>query len=95
MGCSYCVQACPYGSRFINPMSHTADKCTWCYHRTTRGLKPACVQACPTGTRLFGDVKDPYDPVRHLIERERLAVVQPQLLTKPKCYYIGLDKEVR
>lgn len=95
MGCSYCVQACPYGSRFINPVSHTADKCTWCYHRTTRGLKPACVQACPTGTRLFGDMRDPYDPVRHLVERERLAVLQPQLLTKPKCYYVGLDKEVR
>ena len=95
MGCSYCVQACPYGSRFINPHTHTADKCTWCYHRTSKGLKPACAHACPTGTRLFGDMKDPYDPVRHIIEEERVNVLQPQLLTKPKCYYIGLDKEVR
>jgi tetrathionate reductase subunit B len=95
MGCSYCVQACPYASRYIHPVTHTADKCTWCYHRTSKGLKTACVQACPTGTRMFGDMKDPYDPVRHLIESERLGVLQPQLLTKPKCYYAGLDKEVR
>lgn len=95
MGCSYCVQACPYASRFISPVTHTANKCTWCYHRTSRGLKPACVQACPTGTRMFGDMRDPFDPVRKIIEQERLGVLQPQLLTKPKCYYIGLDKEVR
>jgi len=95
MGCGYCVQACPYGSRFISPLTRTAEKCTWCYHRISRGLRPACVQACPTGTRMFGDIRDPYDPVGNLIKRERLAVLQPQMLTKPKCYYIGLDKEVR
>jgi len=95
IGCRYCIQACPYGARFLDPRTHTADKCTWCYHRTSKGLKPACAHACPTGTRLFGDMKDPYDPVRHIIEEERVGVLQPQLLTKPKCYYIGLDKEVR
>jgi len=95
MGCGYCVQACPYASRFISPITHTAEKCTWCYHRVSRGLKPACVHACPTGTRMFGDVKDPFDPVRRIIDEERIGVLQPQLLTKPKCYYIGLDKEIR
>jgi Fe-S-cluster-containing dehydrogenase component len=95
MGCGYCVQACPYASRWINPLTHTADKCTWCYHRTSRGLRPACVQACPTGTRNFGDTLDAYDPIIRMIEHERTAVLQPHLLTKPKCYYIGLDKEVR
>ena len=95
MACGYCVQACPYASRWINPVTHIADKCTWCYHRTTKGLKPACVQACPTGTRVFGDVRDPYDPIREIVEEERLGILQPSLLTKPKCYYLGLDKEVR
>jgi Fe-S-cluster-containing dehydrogenase component len=33
VACSYCVQACPYSARFINPERHTAEKCTWCYHR--------------------------------------------------------------
>ena len=25
------------------------DKCTFCYHRITRGLLPACVEVCPVG----------------------------------------------
>lgn len=95
IGCGYCVQACPFGSRFINPATHTADKCTWCYHRVTKGLQPACVQACPTGTRMFGDLKNENDPIRKIVSEERLAVLQPEKLTKPRCYYLGYDKEMR
>jgi Fe-S-cluster-containing dehydrogenase component len=95
IGCGYCVQACPYGSRFINPATHTASKCTWCYHRITKGLKPACVTVCPTATRQFGDMKREDDPVRKAIEHERVEIMQPHLLTEPQCYYLHLDKEVR
>jgi tetrathionate reductase subunit B len=95
MGCGYCVQACPYAARWINPVAHVADKCTWCYHRTVKGLQPACVQACPTRTRSFGDIRNPYDPLVKVLEEKRVGVLQPHLLTKPKCYYLGLDKEVR
>ena len=38
LGCRYCVQACPYGCRYLDPRTHTADKCTLCYHRITKGL---------------------------------------------------------
>jgi Fe-S-cluster-containing dehydrogenase component len=95
IGCAYCVQACPYGSRFINPVTHTADKCTWCYHRVTKGMKPACVEVCPTGTRLFGDLKRKDDPVRRAIEHDRVEVLQSHHHTDPQCYYLNLDKEVR
>lgn len=95
IGCGYCVQACPYGSRFINPETKVADKCSWCYHRITKGMKPACVQACPQSARMFGDIKLEDDPVRKLLATERLLVLQPEKLTKPSCFYIGLDKEVR
>ncbi len=95
IGCGYCVQACPYGSRFLNEHTGTAEKCTWCYHRVTKGMKPACVEVCPTGTRQFGDLKKNGDPVREAIDKQRVAVLQPHLLTEPKCYYLGLDKEVR
>jgi len=95
IGCGYCVQACPYGSRFLNPRTRTADKCTWCYHRITRGLKPACVTVCPVGARLLGDMEDPDDPVHGILATRRVQLLQPQLLTKPQCYYVGLDVEVR
>lgn len=95
VGCGYCIQACPYAVRFMNPATHTADKCTLCYHRLTKGLKPACVGACPVGARQLADMKDQFDPVRKRIITERVAVLQPELLTEPTCYYLALDKEVR
>ena len=54
IGCSYCIQACPYGARFMNPITKVADKCTFCYHRITKGLEPACVEVCPTNARTIG-----------------------------------------
>lgn len=95
IGCGYCVQACPFGSRFINPITKTAEKCSWCYHRVTKGLKPACVEACPNGARMFGDTKNERDPIRKIVTEEHLAVLQPEKLTKPRCYYLGADKELR
>ena len=35
------------------------------------------------------------DPVRKILATERLLVLQPEKLTKPSCFYLGLDKEVR
>jgi Fe-S-cluster-containing dehydrogenase component len=95
IGCGYCVQACPFGSRFINPVTHTADKCTWCYHRITKGLTTACVGICPVGARMFGNRDDPDDPVNEILATRRIQVLQPELLTRPQCYYLGLDMEVR
>jgi Fe-S-cluster-containing dehydrogenase component len=100
VGCGYCVQACPYSARFIPhaagvPHPRTAQKCTLCYHRITKGLQPACVAACPVGARLLADMKNPFDPVRRRILTERLQVLQPELLTEPQCFYLALDEEVR
>lgn len=95
IGCGYCVQACPYGSRFINPITKTADKCTWCYHRVTKGLKPACVEVCPVRARKFGDLKREDDEVRKILSTERIEVLQIEKLTEPRCFYLGLDMEVR
>ncbi len=95
IGCSYCVQACPYGSRFIHPETHTASKCTLCYHRITRGLLPACVQACPRGVRKFGDTKALHDEVTEIIATRQVQILKPELRTEPKCYYVGVGKEVR
>ncbi len=94
IGCAYCVQACPYGSRFINPKTHMADKCTLCYHRITKGLLPACVQACPREARLFGDLADPKSRLSVILKQNRYRVLKPEMGTHPHCYYLGLDREV-
>ena len=94
VGCGYCVQACPYGTRFINPVDHIADKCTLCYHRITKGLPPACVFACPREARIFGDLKDPKSRINTVLRQRRYTLLRPDLGTHPKCYYIGLDREV-
>lgn len=93
--CRYCVQACPYGARFIDPRTRTADKCTFCYHRVTRGLQPACVEVCPTGARVFGDVRQRSSPLHRFTRFHKIHVLKPQMNTKPKVYYADLDEEVR
>lgn len=95
IGCGYCLQACPYGSRFMNEQTHTADKCTLCYHRLSRGETTACVGICPVGARMIGDRENPDDPINEILATQRIQVLQPELLTKPQCFYLGLDKEVR
>lgn len=94
IGCGYCVQACPYGCRFINPETHVADKCTLCYHRITRDMEPACVMACPKGARIFGDLKDPNSKLSVLLKQHSYQVLKPEMGTQPKCYYQGLGQEV-
>lgn len=97
IGCGFCIQACPYGCRFMNPQTHTAEKCTLCYHRITRGLRPACVEVCPTEARVFGDLRHagPSDPIWQFYERNKVQTLKPHLGTEPRVVYAGIDKEVR
>jgi Fe-S-cluster-containing dehydrogenase component len=95
IGCRYCIQACPYGARFLHPEKETADKCTFCYHRITKGMLPACVEVCPTQARIFGDVKSNASPLGRFKRMNKLHVLKPSLNTEPKVSYSGLDGEVR
>ncbi|MBU0479949.1 MAG: 4Fe-4S dicluster domain-containing protein [Proteobacteria bacterium] len=95
IGCGYCIMACPYGVRFFHPVFKVADKCTFCYHRISKGLPTACVQACPFGARKIGNLMDPDDPVTKIITTERVAVLKDEYGTKPQAFYIGLDMNVR
>jgi Fe-S-cluster-containing dehydrogenase component len=81
----------------MSPVTHTAEKCTLCYHRITRGLRPACVEVCPTQARIFGDLSQaPADsPIRRFYENNRVQALKPHLGTEPRLYYAGIDKEVR
>jgi Fe-S-cluster-containing dehydrogenase component len=97
IGCGFCIQACPYGCRFLNPITRTAEKCTLCYHRITKGLKPACVEVCPSEARIFGDLKNPIenDPLQKFFADNRVQALKPHLGTDPRVVYAGMDKEVR
>jgi tetrathionate reductase subunit B len=94
IGCRYCVQACPYGARFFNEEKGVSDKCTWCYHRITKGLMPACVEVCPAGARVFGDLNDSSSPVSEFIRDNRVQVLKAEMGNEPTCFYIGIDKGV-
>ncbi len=95
LGCRYCVQACPYGCRFLNPATNTAEKCSLCYHRITKGLTTACCENCPTGARQLVDFKNPKDPVHEFLKTHSVQVLKPYMATKAKVYYYGLDGSVR
>ncbi len=94
IGCAYCVQACPYGVRFMNPDTGNADKCTWCYHRITRDEKPACVEACPVNARVFGRLDDPNSEISKRLASVPTSVLKENLGTHPKLYYMGNSGEV-
>ena len=95
IGCRYCIQACPYGARYLHPETRTADKCTFCYHRIIKGLLPACVEVCPRQARIFGDLKSMASRLVRFTRINKIHVLKPHLNTEPKVYYAELDGEVR
>ncbi len=91
IGCKYCIQACPYDARFLNPVTGAADKCDFCLHRVSQGVEPACVEACPVGARIFGDLNDPNSEISKLIATNPVTVLRPGQGTEPNVFYIDLD----
>ncbi len=95
IGCAYCVQACPYGCRYIHPEKKVADKCTFCYHRLKKGLAPACMEVCPTGARIYGDLREKGGVMYTFLKEHNCQVLKPHLNTGSKLHYNGLTEEVR
>ena len=87
--------ACPFGARFFHPIHNVVDKCTFCYHRITKGLETACVNACPFSARKMCNIRDINDPITKIILNERVGVLKDEFGTKPQAFYIGLASEVR
>ena len=60
IGCSYCIGACPYQVRYLNPVTKVADKCDFCAEsRLAKGFPPICVSACPEHALIFGREDSP------------------------------------
>jgi tetrathionate reductase subunit B len=91
IGCKYCIQACPYDARFLNPVTGFADKCDFCIHRVSKGLVPSCVNTCVGGARIFGDLGDPDSNISKVIASNQVSVLRGEMGTFPNVYYIGAD----
>ncbi|MBL6964153.1 MAG: 4Fe-4S dicluster domain-containing protein [Bacteroidetes bacterium] len=95
IGCGYCIQACPYGCRYLHPDTDVADKCTLCYHRIKKGMNPACMDTCPTGARISGDLNDPESDLNKFLNTKNVQVLKPQMNTGSKLFYNALNREVK
>jgi Fe-S-cluster-containing dehydrogenase component/formate-dependent nitrite reductase membrane component NrfD len=94
IGCRACMEACPYDQLFIDPNTHTAEKCNFCANRVENKLQPACVSVCPTECRIFGDLDDPASEVARIVQREAFMVRKPEKGTGPKVFYLGAEESV-
>jgi len=86
-GCRDCIAACPFGVIYINPVSHTAQKCTLCYDRLQGGMEPACSKACPTKSIQFGTI-------RELRQRAQTRVEQLHQTGENRAYLYGADEKM-
>jgi tetrathionate reductase subunit B len=93
IGCGYCVEACPYGARYLDEKRGVVDKCTGCIQRVEVGQQPACVATCLGGARMFGDLNDPTSEVSVALKNaksiQRLDYEKNGLDTDPNIYYIN------
>jgi Fe-S-cluster-containing dehydrogenase component/formate-dependent nitrite reductase membrane component NrfD len=94
IGCRACMEACPYDQLFIDPNTHTAEKCNFCANRVENKLLPACVSVCPTECRIFGDLDDPRSAVAQIVQREAFMLRKPEKGTGPKIFYLGAEESV-
>jgi tetrathionate reductase subunit B len=90
IGCGYCVEACPYDARYLNPATNKVDKCDFCSERVARGQKPACVTTCTAHAKYFGDLEDRSSEVfRMVYESGARRLESAEVAVGPNVYYLG------
>ena len=94
IGCGYCVEACPYEARFINPLLKKVDKCDFCSPRLERGQQPACVTTCPANAKFFGDLDDRNSDVFRMVFSEGAQRRETRdVAVGPNVYYLGKTEQ--
>jgi molybdopterin-containing oxidoreductase family iron-sulfur binding subunit len=87
----------PSIKRELNPefptrMKGVVEKCTFCYERLAKGIKPACVEVS-NGALAFGDIDDPNSDVRKVLDANFTIRRKPEIGTHPSVYYVIGGKE--
>lgn len=91
--CKYCILACPYHARFVNPIKNVVEKCTFCYEqRVSKALDPACVSVCVSEALSFGDMRQSHSEVAQRSRKDVLLFPKAHLGTKPKVAVIPSRK---
>lgn len=95
VSCKYCMVACPYDARFVNPESDAVDKCTFCFiNRVSQGMDTACVTVCPTDALVFGDMNDKTSKVYKKAKEKYLLYPKAEKGTKPRVAFVPNKKGV-
>ncbi|RMG42008.1 MAG: 4Fe-4S dicluster domain-containing protein [Planctomycetota bacterium] len=89
-----CVEVCPYGAIYLDPVAKQAVKCHNCVHRLEHGMQPACVPTCPAEALHFGDLNDPDSSINRAMagareQGETLHQLRSEKGTRPRAWYAG------
>ena len=88
------VDACPYGAIVWNDALGLPQAWIFDAHLLDAGGKePRCAQACPTGA--IRAIKQDEEAMQAQVRAESLAVLRPELATKPRIYYRNLHRFTR
>lgn len=77
IGCTMCVQACPFGMMMMTMDGKSALKCDLCIERLAKNQLPACVSSCPTKTLHFEEEEQSNSEKRQAAA-QRIAAAQQQ-----------------
>jgi tetrathionate reductase subunit B len=90
IGCGFCLDACPYDARYINPVTKKVDKCDFCLARLERGAEPACVTTCTAHAKYFGDLEDRQSDVFKMVYAMGASRLETNAIhVGPNVYYAG------
>ncbi|WP_078594903.1 4Fe-4S dicluster domain-containing protein [Evansella clarkii] len=90
VGCTYCVQNCPFGivelAEYVNAdgeKAERAQKCDMCNDRIHEGLEPACAVTCPLDAIVFGTKEEMLELAKERLEEAKLTYPDAQIYDPP------------
>ena len=89
-----CVDACPYGARFLDArFGGRSDKCDFCLHRLEKSMVPACVEACAPKARIWGDFDRPEGEFADYLKKAELISRPPDRGIETSVLYKWIARE--